>query len=73
MKSKTGSESINTFSGGMNLDIDPSLSKPNQYRYAENIRISQDSDGTLGAIIPLKFDIALIGMCTFIDVFAGSP
>jgi len=54
MKSKAGNESINTFSGGMNLDIDPSLSKPNQYRYAENIRISQDSDGTLGAIIPLE-------------------
>ena len=29
----------NTFSGGMNMDVDYSVLKENQYIYAENIRI----------------------------------
>ena len=31
---------INTFTGGMNTDISDALLKPDQYRYAENIRIN---------------------------------
>ena len=54
MISKIGKEAISTFSGGMNADLDKSIVKDNQYRYAENIRVSVDGDGTFGAISPIE-------------------
>ena len=46
--------SINSFSGGMNLDIDDSLIKSNQYRYAKNIRsISMDGSKT-GSMVGIE-------------------
>lgn len=40
----------NTFNGGMDLDTDINYMKSNTYRYAENIRIVTNEDGTNGAI-----------------------
>lgn len=54
MISKIGKEAINTFSGGMNADLDKSIVKGNQYRYAENVRVSVDGDGTFGSISPIE-------------------
>lgn len=41
---------INTFEGGMNLDADLSLIKNNQYRYARNVHVLSDTDGTNGVL-----------------------
>ena len=54
MVSKIGKEAVNTFSGGMNADLDKSIIKSNQYRYAENIRVSVDENGTFGSISPVE-------------------
>lgn len=40
----------NTFIGGMNMDLDYSVIKDNQYEYAENIRILTHDDGTSGVM-----------------------
>ena len=54
MVSKIGKEAVNTFSGGMNADLDKSIIKSNQYVYAENIRVSVDENGTFGSISPIE-------------------
>lgn len=41
---------INTFSAGMNMDVDYSLLKENQYAYAENIRILTNEGSSMGAM-----------------------
>jgi len=74
----TGSKSINTFSGGMNLDADKSLLKDNQYRYAENIRTVSNEGATSGALTNIEgssivsgFSIdghTIIGTCTIRDI-----
>lgn len=38
----------NTFLGGMNMDLDYSVIKSNQYQYAENIRVLTNDDGSTG-------------------------
>lgn len=40
----------NTFSAGMNMDIDYSLLKENQYVYSENIRIVTNDGSSIGAM-----------------------
>lgn len=40
----------NTFGSGMNMDVDYSVIKPNQYAYAENIRVVTNGDATFGAM-----------------------
>ena len=40
----------NTFSGGMNMDIDYSLLDNKQYLYAENIRVLTNAGSSFGAI-----------------------
>ena len=40
----------NSFSGGMNMDVDVNFIKSNIYRYAENVRIITDSSGTSGVL-----------------------
>lgn len=40
----------NTFSGGMNMDIDYSLLDNKQYLYAENIRVLTNAGSSIGAI-----------------------
>ncbi len=37
---------VNTFTGGMNTDIDVSLLQNNQYRYAENLSLNGNTDST---------------------------
>ena len=41
---------INTFEGGMDLDTDLSKIQPNKYRWASNIRLITDSEGTSGVL-----------------------
>jgi len=63
MASTIGKETINSFAGGMDMDLDLSLLKSSQYRYAENVHISSDDIGSVGALSPvediynLKFDV----------------
>lgn len=40
----------NTFIGGMNMDLDYSVIKDNQYQYAENIRILTNDNGSTGVM-----------------------
>nr|UWG00935.1 MAG: hypothetical protein [Bacteriophage sp.] len=40
----------NTFTQGMNLDTDVTMIPDNQYRYAENVRVITDTDGTTGVL-----------------------
>lgn len=47
-------EAINTFSAGMNLDLDKSLLKNNQYRYAENVRCITDTDSSTGSLTNIE-------------------
>lgn len=42
--------SINTFTKGLNLDADLSMMPEGQYRYAENIRLLTNADGTTGVL-----------------------
>ena len=41
---------INTFNGGMNLDADVNYIDKSQYKYAENVRIVTNGDGTTGVL-----------------------
>ena len=59
MSNKSGKSQINTFSGGMNLDLDKSLLKSNQYRYAENVRTITNSDGTTGSLTNIESSMFL--------------
>lgn len=43
-----GNTQINTFTGGMHMDIDYSLLKDNQYIYAENVRVVTNTDNSFG-------------------------
>lgn len=43
-------QQINTFIGGMDLDNDLSIIEKNKYRYAQNVRIFTDEEGTTGAV-----------------------
>lgn len=49
------SSQINTFSSGMDTDTDVSLMQEGTYRYAENIRILTDKEGTSGAIQNIEY------------------
>lgn len=40
----------NSFVQGMNTDVDVNLIKDNQYRYAENVRLITNDNGTTGAL-----------------------
>lgn len=42
--------SINTFTKGLNLDSDITMMPEGQYRYAENIRLLTNADGTTGTL-----------------------
>lgn len=46
---------INTFQNGMDMDTDLELLSEGKYRYAENIRIITDSDGTTGALQNIEY------------------
>ena len=46
----TNTLQTNTFVGGMNLDTDVTMIPDNQYRYAENVRVITDTDGTTGVL-----------------------
>ena len=46
----TNTLQTNTFTGGMNLDVDVTMIPNNQYRYAENVRVITDTAGTTGVL-----------------------
>ena len=49
MANNASKKVVNVFSGGMNLDLDKSLLKNDQYRYAENIRSLSNKEAVSGA------------------------
>ena len=57
-------EAINTFSEGMNMDLDVGSIKQSQYRYAENVRITNSDNSAFGALSPIEND-QLIPYVTF--------
>ena len=44
----------NSFTGGMNLDIDKGLLKGDTYRYAENVRLTTNEGGTTGSLTNIE-------------------
>jgi hypothetical protein len=50
MSNKSGKSQINSFGAGMDLDLDKSLLKDNQYRYAENIRSIMNDTASTGSL-----------------------
>lgn len=46
---------VNIFTKGMNMDADISMIQEGQYRYAENIRLLTDSDGTSGILQNIEY------------------
>lgn len=44
----------NSFVSGMNLDVDITAIPQDEYRYAENVRIMTDKDGTSGVLQNIK-------------------
>lgn len=49
----------NTFTGGLNLDADITMVPNNQYRYAENVRVITDTDGSTGVLQNIQ-DVKLV-------------
>ena len=41
---------VNTFTGGLNLDDDITMLPKNQYRWATNVRLVTDNEGTSGIL-----------------------
>lgn len=72
MASKSGKEVLNTFSGGMNLDIDSSLLKNNQYRYAENARVSSTEGSLFGAISQIEKPVNVLTLANSSYVHSNS-
>ena len=54
-------DQISTFSGGMNMDLDPSLLKSNQYRYAQNVRSIANDSSTTGALTNIEGSTVIEG------------
>ena len=46
---------INTFSKGMDMDTDITMLSEGQYRYAENVRLLTDSNGTTGVLQNIEY------------------
>jgi hypothetical protein len=46
-------QQINTFTKGMNTDTSDAFIGADQYRYAENLRISTDTSSSGGALVPI--------------------
>ena len=57
MASTIGKETLNTFGGGMNTDVDVSILKQTQYRYAENARVSMNDSSTFGALSAIQKEL----------------
>jgi hypothetical protein len=62
MNSNSGKSVIHSFSAGMNMDVDKSLLKENQYRYAENIRTITNDGSTTGAITNIEGSTIISGL-----------
>ena len=48
-------QQVNTFTNGMNIDADINMISNNQYRYAQNIKISSDDSSTYGALTASEY------------------
>lgn len=63
----TNTLQTNTFVGGMNFDSDISIIPNDQYRYAENVRIITDKEGTSGVLQNIQ-DVRMIEGGDFLSV-----
>ena len=54
----------NTFSGGLNMDVDYSVLKDNQYIYAENIRILTNEGSSFAAMQNIEGFLMCRPSCT---------
>jgi len=52
-------QQINTFDGGMNMDLDNDKLAPNQYSFAENFRHTVNSSNSLGSLEAVYGNIAI--------------
>src|SRR5574344_1679103 len=52
-------QQVNTFDGGMNMDLDNDKLAPNQYSFAENFRHTVNSSNSLGSLEAIYGNIAL--------------
>lgn len=62
MEQNTGNTHISSFTGGLNLDIDKSLLKSNQYRYAENVRSITNEGASTGALTNIEGSTVIDGL-----------
>lgn len=64
-------QQINTFTKGMNTDTSDALIGTDQYRYAENLRISTDTSSTGGALVPIDGTIGIdSSICDWDNIIA---
>ena len=42
-----------SFNKGLNIDISPAYTPPDQYRNAENIRVASSYAGDIGEVVPV--------------------
>ena len=54
----------NTFTKGMNMDLDKSLMSPDTYRYSENFRLITENNGNTGTLENIKGTIPFIDLST---------
>jgi hypothetical protein len=60
---------INIFTGGMNMDINPSFMKDGDYTYAENVRIGFSESDNMGAVENVKSTLPILN--TYLDNVTG--
>lgn len=63
---------INTFTKGMNLDTDITMIPEGQYRYAENIRLLTDADGTTGMLQNIEHIRQYVGGIPSDEIILGT-
>lgn len=66
-------QQINTFTKGMNTDTSDAFIGADQYRYAENLRISTDTNSSGGALVPIDGTVLVSdknGVCDWDNIIA---
>ena len=63
---------INTFSRGMNMDADVSVMPEGQYRYAENVRIITNDNGSTGVLQNIEHIKQYVGIIPKDETILGT-
>ena len=64
-------QQINTFTKGMNTDTSDAFIGADQYRYAENLRISTDTNSSGGTLVPIDGTVRIDNtICDWDDIIA---